>query len=160
MALLERLYEPHLTDRARLRLRADLLALEEALYRQYAHEFFRPHPYRHRVRQEGLEVFADEELGLWQFWSREETCWGQLANGVLVLQDPPSPRLLRAVLRVAFELEGVQVVRVGRQSYGRSSYLEQFAGFGEAAPDQPPSAGTRRSPPRKRRHASQSAPKP
>ena len=133
MALLERLYEPHQTDRARLRLRADLLALEEALYRQYAHEFFRPHPYRYRVRQEGLEVFAEEELGLWQFWSREETCWGQLAGGVLVLQDLPSPRLLRAVLRVAFELEGAQVVRVGRQSYGRSSYLKQFAGAAPAS---------------------------
>ncbi|GIW30863.1 MAG: ABC transporter ATP-binding protein [Meiothermus sp.] len=133
MALLERLYEPHQTDRARLRLRADLLALEEALYRQYAHEFFRPHPYRYRVRQEGLEVFAEEELGLWQFWSREETCWGQLAGGVLLLEEEPSPRLLRAVLRVAFELEGAQVVRVGRQSYGRSSYLKQFAGAAPAS---------------------------
>ncbi|WP_337871299.1 ABC-F family ATP-binding cassette domain-containing protein [Meiothermus sp.] len=154
MALLERLYEPHQTDRARLRLRADLLALEEALYRQYAHEFFRPHPYRYRVRQEGLEVFAEEELGLWQFWSREETCWGQLAGGVLVLEDPPSPRLLRAVLRVAFELEGVQVMRVGRQSYGRSSYLKLFAGFEGAAP-----ASNKCPSPRKRRNASRSAPK-
>lgn len=78
-------------------------------------------------------MFAEEELGLWQFWSREETCWGQLASGVLVLQDLPSPRLLRAVLRVAFELEGAQVVRVGRQSYGRSSYLKQFAGAAPAS---------------------------
>lgn len=160
MALLERLYEPHLTDRARLRLRADLLALEEALYRQYAHEFFRPHPYRYRVRQEGLEVFAEEELGLWQFWSREETCWGQLASGVLVLEDPPSPRLLRAVLRVAFELEGVHVVRVGRQSYGRSSYLKQFAEFGWAASNKPPPASAKRPSPRERRNTNQPAPKP
>ncbi|GAO75048.1 ABC-F family ATP-binding cassette domain-containing protein [Meiothermus ruber] len=152
MALLERLYEPHQTDRARLRLRADLLALEEALYRQYAHEFFRPHPYRYRVRQAGLEVFAEEELGLWQFWSREEVCWGQLANGVLLLEDSPSPRLLQVVLRIAFELEGAQVVRVGRQSYGRSSYLKQFTG---AAP-----VSTRRPSPRKRHKANQRAPKP
>ena len=127
LALLERLYEAHLTDRARLRLRADLLALEEALYRQYAQDFFRPHPYRYRVLQEGLEVFAVEELGFWQFWSRDEVCWGQLAEGVLVLEEEPSPRLLRAVLRVAFELEDAKVVRVGRQSHGRSSYLKQFA---------------------------------
>lgn len=155
MALLERLYEPHQTDRARLRLRADLLALEEALYRQYAHEFFRPHPYRYRVWQAGLEVFAEEELGLWQFWSREEICWGQLANGVLLLEEEPSPRLLQAVLRIAFELEGVQVVRLGRQSYGRSSYLKRFAGFGGAAP-----ASTRRPSPRKRHKANQRASKP
>ena len=115
VALMERLYEPGLSDRARLRLRADLLALEEALYRRYAREYFQPHPYRHRVRQEGLEVFTDQELSLWQFWSREEFCWGQLSQGVLLLEDPPSPRLLRAVLHIAFELEDIQVVRVGRR---------------------------------------------
>ncbi len=150
-ALLERLLEPNLTERARLRLRADLLALEEALYRQYAQAFYRPHPYRHRVRQEGLEVFAEDELGLWQFWSREEVCWGQLSQGVLVLEAPPSPRLLRAVLRIAFELEDVQVVRVGRRSFGRNSYLKQLAGWGSPIAGKPSPAKSKLRPPRRRR---------
>jgi ATP-binding cassette subfamily F protein 3 len=150
MALMERLYEPSLTDRARLRLRADLLALEEALYRQYAQAFFRPHPYRHRVRQEGLEVFADEELGFWRFWNGQEECSGQLTGGVLALEDPPSPRLLRAVLRIAFELEDIQVVRVGRRSFGRSGYVKQLAGWGSPIPNKP-SPANRLRPPRRRR---------
>jgi len=157
VALMERLYEPGLTDRARLRLRADLLALEEALYRQYAREYFRPHPYRHHVRQEGLEVFADEELGLWQFWSREEFCWGQLSQGVLVLEDPPSPRLLRAVLRIAFELEDIQVVRVGRRSFGRNSYMKQWSGRGPLVAKKTPPAKSRRRPPRKGRNTARSS---
>ncbi len=159
-ALLERLFEPHLTDRTRSRLRADLLALEEVLYRQYAQAFFRPYPYRHRVRQEGLEVFAEEELGLWQFWSREEVCWGQLSQGVLVLEDPPSPRLLRAVLRVAFELEDVQVVRVGRRSFGRSGYMQRWAGWGSPIASKPSPAKSKLRPPRRRRKTASPGYKP
>ena len=150
MALMERLYEPGLTERTRARLRADLLALEEILFQQYARDYFRPYPYRHRARQEGLEVFAEEELGLWQFWSREEVCWGQLSQGVLLLEDLPSPRLLRAVLRIAFELEDVQVVRVGRRSFSRSGYLKQWAKQGSPVPNKPSPANKLR-PPRRRR---------
>ncbi|MGK0617786.1 ABC-F family ATP-binding cassette domain-containing protein [Meiothermus cerbereus] len=159
MALIERLYESALTDRARLRLRADLLALEEALYRQYARDYFRPHPYRHRVRQEGLEVFADEELGFWRFWSGQQECSGQLTGGVLVLEDQPSPRLLRAVLRIAFELEDIQVVRVGRRSFGRSGYVKQWAGWGSPIPSKP-SPANRPRPPRRRRKTSSPGYKP
>ncbi|GIW38271.1 MAG: ABC transporter ATP-binding protein [Meiothermus sp.] len=125
-ALLEQLDEPGLTERSRQRLRADLLALEDALYRQYALEFFRPYPYRYRVQREGLEVFADEELGFWRFWSREEACGGEFSGGVLSLEGKPSPRLLRAVLQVAFELLSARVVRYGKQSFGRKGYLKQF----------------------------------
>jgi ATP-binding cassette subfamily F protein 3 len=125
--LLAQLDEPNLTERNRQRLRTDLLALEEALYRQYAQDYFRPHPYRYRVRQGGQEVFADEELGLWRFWSREEACMGELSGGVLSL-DGASPRLLWAILRIAFELAGATVVRSGSQSFGRKSYLKH-AGY-------------------------------
>lgn len=125
-ALLEQLDEPDLTERSRQRLRADLLALEDALYRQYALEFFRPYPYHYRVQQEGLEVFADQELGFWRFWSREEACSGELSGGVLNLEGRASPRMIRAILRVAFELLGALVVRYGKQSFGRKGYLEQF----------------------------------
>ena len=124
MALLEQQDEPGLTDRSRQRLRADLLALEDALYRQYALEFFRPHPYRHRVQQEGVEVFADEELGYWRFWSREEACDGEFSGGVLSLEGELGPRLLRAILRMAFELLDARVVRHGKQSFGRKGYLK------------------------------------
>ncbi|WP_318778291.1 ABC-F family ATP-binding cassette domain-containing protein [Meiothermus sp.] len=126
LALLAQLDEPGLTERSRARLRADLLSLEAALYRQYAQQFFQPHPYRYRVQQEGLEVFADQELSCWHFWSREEAGWGELSNGVLSLEGKVGPRLLRAILRVAFELLGATVVRHGPQSFGRKSYLKQF----------------------------------
>lgn len=124
--LLERLAEPNLTQRARLRLRADLVALDDALYRKYALEFFRPYPYRYRVQQEGLEVFADEELGSWRFWSREEGCAGEFSGGVLSLEGKVGPKLLRAILRMAFELLDARVVRHGKQSFGRKGYLKQL----------------------------------
>jgi len=139
LALLERLHELGLTDlgtglarrqeplnRRRARLRADLLALEDELDRRYAHEFYLPVPYRYRVRQEGLEVFADYELSYWRFWSSDGELEAELGNGILHLEGESDPRIVRAALRIAFELEAVQVVRYGQQTFGRSKYMEQF----------------------------------
>lgn len=150
MTLLAQLDEPGLTERSRQRLRADLLALEEALYRQYALAFFRPHPYRHRLQQEGLEVFADEELGFCRFWSREEVCCGEFSGGVLRLEGRASPRMLRAILRVAFELLDALVVRYGKQSFGRKGYLKQFAGYSPVSSNLLKLARAQRRPKRKR----------
>lgn len=150
MTLLAQLDEPCLTERSRQRLRADLLALEEALYRQYALIFFQPYPYRYRLQQEGLEVFADEELGCWRFWSREEACCGAFSGGVLSLEGRASPRMLRAILRVAFELLDALVVRYGKQSFGRKGYLKQFAGYSPVSSNLLKLARAQRRPKRKR----------
>ncbi|WP_233498319.1 ABC-F family ATP-binding cassette domain-containing protein [Meiothermus sp. QL-1] len=113
LALLERLDGP-LSARSLARLRADLLALEEALFLHYAQVYYRPHPYRYRVVQEGLEVFAEEELGLWQFWSREGVVFAEARGPALYLEGQPSPRMLRAIWRMALELIGLgEVVGAG-----------------------------------------------
>lgn len=150
MALLERLSEIELTDRSRLRLRADLLALEDALGRMYAQDFFRPHPYRYRVCWQGLEVFADVELGCWRFWSRDEELSAELSDGVLSLEGRVSPRFLRAILGIAFELENAAVVRYGQQSFGRKAYLKQFAGPRSPDPKRSRPAATKHRSRRKR----------
>jgi len=114
-----------LTDRGRNRLRADLLAVEDELHRQYAQQYFMPAPYRYRTTQQGLEVFADSELGFWRFWSRVGWLEGEASNGVLHLEGKADPRMLRAILRMMFELQGIQVVRYGKQTFGRSAYFKQ-----------------------------------
>ena len=126
LELLERLNELGATDRSRARVRADLLAIEDRLDLRYAQEFYLPVPYRYRVRQEGLEVFADYELSYWRFWSSAGELGGELGNGVLHLDGEFDPRILRAALRIAFELEAIQVVRYGKQTFGRNKYLEPF----------------------------------
>ncbi len=154
MVILEHLSEPGLTDRSRLRLRADLLALEDALGRQYAQAYFRPYPYRYRVCQEGLEVFADVELDWWQFWSREEALYGTLAAGVLSLEGQASSRLVRAVVRMAFEFENLAVVHHNGQGFGRKAYLKQLAQH--SLPGQPASRPARARRRSKRKRSSQS----
>lgn len=126
LALWEQLEGLELTERGRARLRADLLALEEALYRDYAERFYLPLAYRHRVRQEGLEVFADSELSHWRFWSAAGELLGELSGGILHLEGQAEPRMVRAVLRLAFELEGAQVVRYGQRAFGRKAYLRRL----------------------------------
>ncbi|WP_299429977.1 ATP-binding cassette domain-containing protein [uncultured Meiothermus sp.] len=151
MALLERLSETEQTDRGRLRLRADLLALEEALQRKYAQDYFQPYPYLHRVCQQGLEVFADVELDLWRFWHLDEAINGEFSGRVLTLEGRASPRFLRAILRIAFELEDVAVVRYGQQGFGRKTYLKQFATGAVAIPASQARSFGRRSKRRKTR---------
>jgi len=150
MALLERLSETELTDRGRLRLRADLLAHEDALWATYAQDFFRPYAYGYRVCQEGLEVFADFELSYWRFWSRDEELCGELSAGVLSLEGEASPRLVRAILRIAFELEEVAVVRHGPQGFGRKAYLKQLAVYNPPGSDASKPARAQRRPKRKK----------
>lgn len=126
LALLERLQELELSDRNRARLRADLLAVEDEIYRRYAVEFYLPFPYRYRVRQEGLEVFADRELSAWRFWSAAGELGGESNGGVLHLEGESDSRVLRAALQIAFELEGFQVVRYGKGTFGRNAYLNSI----------------------------------
>ena len=133
LALLERLHHLELTDRSRARLRADLLALEDELDSRYAQEFYLPVPYRHRVRQEGLEVFADYELSYWRFWSAAGELEGEMGSGILHLEGKSDPRILRAAVRIAFELEAVWVVRYGKQTFGRNAYINRV-GAQRAAP--------------------------
>ncbi|WP_027881666.1 hypothetical protein [Meiothermus rufus] len=81
----------------------------------------RPQPYRYRAGVAGLEVFADEELGCWRFWSRVSELEGAFREGILYLEANPGP-LLQAVLQIAFErLEARQVCwgqgRVSREDY-------------------------------------------
>ncbi|MDX2005736.1 MAG: ATP-binding cassette domain-containing protein [Meiothermus sp.] len=127
IALLQRLEDSELSERGQIRLRADLLATEEALYRQYAAQFYRPFSYRFKVRQAGLEVFADHEADLWQFW----TPGGQFLEAeqqgrVFGLSGRPGKRFLRAMLRILFEFADAQVVRLGEQTFGRAGYLQQL----------------------------------
>ncbi|MBF6594338.1 MAG: ABC-F family ATP-binding cassette domain-containing protein [Thermaceae bacterium] len=148
LALLERLHEVRLTDRSRARLRADLLAVEDELDRRYAHEFYLPVPYRYRVRQGGLEVFADYELSYWRFWSSAGGLEGEYSNKILHLEGHADSRVLQAALRVAFELEGVQVVRYGKQTFGRDKYLEEFKPSAWVDERRPPGKRRRRKPKR------------
>ncbi len=124
LALLGALEEPSLSPRARQRLRADLLAVEEALWVAYAQAYYRPQPYRYRAVAAGLEVFADEELGCWRFWSRAGGVEGEFREGTLYLEADPGP-LLQVVLQIAFErMEARQVC----WSQGRISREEYFLG--------------------------------
>jgi ATP-binding cassette subfamily F protein 3 len=140
LALRERLEQPGLSERERARLRADLLALEGELYERYAIEFYRPHPYRHAIVEEGLPVFADVELDCWQFWSAEGWLSGERRGGAVLLSGEAPRRTLQGALRILFELEDVGLVSYRGTSYERSfTRLDENPGSGR-----PPQALTSR----------------
>lgn len=162
LELLERLSEGELSDRGRTRLRADLLALEDELYRQYAHDYYQPAPYRYRLVQQGLEVFADYEMDSWQFWSRRGSLQGDAWGGILRVSGEADARVLAAVLRIGFELLDLSVIRYGKQTFGRNAYMQQneapgagLASRGQALGD----SQKRPSPRRRKRKPKQSRPK-
>jgi ATP-binding cassette subfamily F protein 3 len=133
LALRERLEQPGLSERERARLRADLLALEGELYERYAIEFYRPHPYRHAIVEEGLPVFADVELDCWQFWSAEGWLSGERRGGAVLLSGEAPRRTLQGALRILFELEDVGLVTYRGTSYERSfTRLDENPGSGRS----------------------------
>lgn len=125
MALLEQLGLAELSERGRVRLKADLLFLEGQLQQSYAHRFYRPHPYRHRVVYKGLEVFSDTEAGHWQFWSRSDFLEAEQNGNLFELRGQAKQRFLQGVLQTLFELEGAQVIQLGKQTWGRIGYFKQ-----------------------------------
>jgi len=106
-ALLERLEEPLLTRREEARLRAELRALEARLYPLWAKAHYLPPRHRWRSVEAGVEVFADEELTLWRFWTLEDHVVAELREGVLELEGPVPLLLLMAIQRMAREILGV-----------------------------------------------------
>ncbi|WP_027893282.1 ABC-F family ATP-binding cassette domain-containing protein [Calidithermus chliarophilus] len=126
LALRERLDHPGLSERERARLRADLQALEDELHQRYAAEFYQPHPYRHAVMQGGVPVFADVELDLWHFWSREGSLTGERAGGAVLLAGEAPRRTLQGALRILFELEDAGLVTHQGKTYERSAYERPF----------------------------------
>lgn len=121
MELRKRLENPQLTDRERNRVRASLFSLEEALGIWYAQEHFCPAPYRHRSTTNGVEVFADHEGELWQFWSRGTVVYGELQENLLRLEHKPPKALLKGVLHIAFELLDCKQVHCGNSEWHRRS---------------------------------------
>lgn len=126
LALRERLDDPRLSERERARVRADLLALEGELFQQYAAAFYLPPRYTHRVFRQGLEVYADVELGFYRFWSREGSLSGERAGGAVLLSGQAPEATLRGAVQILFELEDVGLVTYGDQVYEFSAYEKPF----------------------------------
>ncbi|HEU4740893.1 MAG TPA: ATP-binding cassette domain-containing protein [Meiothermus sp.] len=126
LALRERLDDPRLTERERSRVRADLLALEDELFPQYAEQFYLPPRYTHRVFRQGLEVYADVELGLYRFWSREGALSGERAGGAVLLSGQAPEATVKGALQILFELEDVGLVTYENQVYEFSAYEKPF----------------------------------
>lgn len=127
LTLLARLEDSELSERGLIRLRSDLLAVEEEIHRQYAVHYYRPFGYAYRVRQGGLEVFADHGSGHWQFWAAGGNMLEAEQQGkIFSLEGQAAKVFLKAVLRILFEYADAQVVRLGSQTFGRANYMAQL----------------------------------